>query len=206
VGNIVTGDDQQTQTIIQVGALPSLLSLLHSPKKGIKKEACWTLSNITAGTKLQIQAAIDAGLIPPLIRHLAEAEFEIKKEAAWAISNATSGGTPEQIRYLVEAGCIKPLCELLGCGDAKTILVALEGIENILKVGPPDSEDYVQQIEEADGVVKLETLQNHLNNDIYSKVFSILEKHFNAEEEGPAPPQPELKFNFGTPAPQVFNF
>lgn len=30
------------------------------------------------------------------------AEFDIKKEAAWAVSNATSGGTAEQIRYLVE--------------------------------------------------------------------------------------------------------
>jgi hypothetical protein len=37
VGNIVTGDDLQTQVIINVGALPCLLSLLSSPKKGIKK-------------------------------------------------------------------------------------------------------------------------------------------------------------------------
>jgi len=140
-----------------------------------------------------------------LIRQLAEAEFEIKKEAAWAISNATSGGSPEQIKYLVTCGCLKPLCDLLSCGDAKTILVALEGIENILKVGPPDSEEYVLKIEEAEGVEKLENLQNHQNNDIYTKVFSILEKHFNAEE-GSAEPQQGLNFNFGTPAPQVFNF
>jgi hypothetical protein len=30
------------------------------------------------------------------------AEFDIKKEAAWAISNATSGGTADQIRFLVQ--------------------------------------------------------------------------------------------------------
>jgi len=206
VGNIVTGDDHQTQVIINVAALPSLLSLLHSPKKGIRKEACWTLSNITAGTKLQIQAVIDAGIIPPLIRQISEAEFDIKKEAAWAISNATSGGSPEQIRFLVNSGCIKPLCDLLGCGDPKIILVALEGIENILKVGPPDSNDYVVKIEEADGVEKLEGLQGHQNQEIYEKVFGILEKHFNAEEETPAPTHQELNFNFGTPTPQVFKF
>lgn len=51
VGNIVTGDDLQTQIIINVAALPCLLSLLSSPKKGIRKEACWTISNITAGKK-----------------------------------------------------------------------------------------------------------------------------------------------------------
>jgi hypothetical protein len=56
VGNIVTGDDMQTQIIINCGALPCLLNLLTtSHKKSIKKEACWTISNITAGTKEQIQ-------------------------------------------------------------------------------------------------------------------------------------------------------
>ena len=62
VGNIVTGDDMQTQVIIGCGALTCLLHLLKTAqKKSIKKEACWTISNITAGTKEQIQAVIDAG-------------------------------------------------------------------------------------------------------------------------------------------------
>lgn len=42
VGNIVTGDDVQTQVIINCGALSCLLSLLSSNKDGIRKEACWT--------------------------------------------------------------------------------------------------------------------------------------------------------------------
>jgi hypothetical protein len=65
VGNIVTGDDMQTQVIISCGALTCLLHLLKTAqKKSIKKEACWTISNITAGTKDQIQAVIDAGASP----------------------------------------------------------------------------------------------------------------------------------------------
>ncbi|XVF66160.1 hypothetical protein PTKIN_Ptkin10aG0012800 [Pterospermum kingtungense] len=102
VGNIVTGDDLQTQCIIDHGALPCLLSMLtHNHKKSIKKEACWTISNITAGNKEQIQAVINAGLIGPLVNLLQNAEFDIKKEAAWAISNATSGGTHQQIKYVI---------------------------------------------------------------------------------------------------------
>lgn len=135
VGNIVTGDDMQTQIIINCGALPCLLNLLQTThKKSIKKEACWTLSNITAGTKDQIQAVLDAGIIPPLVNLLATAEFDIKKESAWAISNATSGGTREQIKYLVQTGCIRPLCDLLTCTDTRIVSIALEGLENILKV------------------------------------------------------------------------
>jgi importin subunit alpha-1 len=56
VGNIVTGNDQQTQMIINCSAAPCLLALLtHNHKKSIKKEACWTISNVTAGNKDQVR-------------------------------------------------------------------------------------------------------------------------------------------------------
>ena len=45
-----------------------------------------------------------------------------------------SGGNSDQIKYLVQNGCIPPLCELLQVHDAKIVTVALEGLENILKV------------------------------------------------------------------------
>jgi hypothetical protein len=56
------------------------------------------------------------------------------QEAAWAISNATSGGRPEQIQFLVQCGAIRPLCDLVTVNDARIVTVALEGLENILKV------------------------------------------------------------------------
>eukprot|EP01116_Phalansterium_solitarium_P010374 TRINITY_DN250_c0_g1_i1.p1 TRINITY_DN250_c0_g1~~TRINITY_DN250_c0_g1_i1.p1 ORF type:complete len:525 (+),score=158.08 TRINITY_DN250_c0_g1_i1:155-1729(+) len=215
VGNIVTGDDLQTQIMINVSVLPCLLHLLGSPKKAIRKEACWTISNITAGNKNQIQAVVDANIIPPLVALLANAEFDIKKEAAWSISNATSGGSPEQIRYLVSQGCIKPLCDLLTCTDARIVTVALEGLENILKVGEKDSKEtgavnaYAGYMEEADGLVKIETLQSHQNHDIYEKSVKILETYFGAEETDGADIAPTMdaaqtsfQFGVGAGAPQ----
>ncbi|GAB2215384.1 hypothetical protein Drorol1_Dr00019767 [Drosera rotundifolia] len=122
VDNIVTGDDMQTQFVIDNGVLRSLLGLLtNNHKKSIKKQACWTISKITAGNKQQIQAVIEAGLIGPLVNLLQTADVDIKKEAAWAISNATSGGTNDQIKFLVSQGCIKPLCDLLTCPDPRII-------------------------------------------------------------------------------------
>ena len=70
----------QTQIIINCGVLPSLLSLLSSPKEGIRKEACWTISNITAGNAAQIQAVIDANIIPPLIHLLTNGDLKTRKE------------------------------------------------------------------------------------------------------------------------------
>lgn len=103
------------------------------------------------------QAVIDAGIFPVLIDILAKAEFKIRKEAAWAITNATSGGAPEQIRYIVVEGCIPPLCNLLTVMDPKIIQVALSGLENILRVGEQDAplhngvNEYAVQIEECYG-------------------------------------------------------
>ncbi|KAJ7955182.1 Importin subunit alpha [Quillaja saponaria] len=207
VGNIVTGDDQQTQCIISHGALSYLLNLLtQNHKKGIKKEACWTISNITAGNREQIQAVIEAGLIAPLINLLLNAEFDIKKEAAWAISNATSGGTHDQIKYLVSQGCIKPLCDLLICPDPRIVTVCLEGLENILKVGEAeknlgnsgDVNLYAQLIDDAEGLEKIENLQSHDNNEIYEKAVKILETYWLEDEDETLPPgdgtQPGFSF------------
>ncbi|GMH02587.1 hypothetical protein Nepgr_004426 [Nepenthes gracilis] len=196
VGNIVTGDDVQTQWIIDHQALPHLLSLLtHNHKKSIKKEACWTISNITAGTKEQIQAVIDASIIAPLVHLLQNAEFDIKKEAAWAISNATSGGSHEQIKFLVSQGCIKPLCDLLACPDPRIVTVCMEGLENVLKVGEAeknlgttgDANVYAQMIEEADGLDKIENLQSHDNNEIYEKAVKLLETYWVEEDDEALP-------------------
>ncbi|GAA5878652.1 hypothetical protein JCM3774_000440 [Rhodotorula dairenensis] len=191
VGNIVTGDDLQTQVVLASGALPALLALLSSPKEGIRKEACWTVSNITAGSPAQIQAVIDANIIPPLINILQHADFKTKKEACWALSNATSGGLqePNQIRYLVSQGCIKPLCDLLNSTDNKIIQVALDGLENILKVGDADKElnggvnKYALFVEEAGGMLAIHNLQHHENLEIYKKSFNIMDAYFPDDEE-----------------------
>ena len=52
----MTGDDNQTQQVINCNALPRLLALLNSPKKGIRKDSCFAISNIASGTREQIQA------------------------------------------------------------------------------------------------------------------------------------------------------
>lgn len=219
VGNIVTGNDLQTQFIINNNALPCLLALLSSPKKGIRKEACWTISNITAGNKDQIQAVIENNIIPPLIQLLTNAEFDIRKEAAWAISNATSGGNSQQIKFLVHQGCIRPLCDLLTVNDPKIVNIALEGLENILKTGEEESKMTNGQnqmaifISEAEGLNKIEDLQQHSNNDIYEKCIKILETYFGVEEEEEmaalAPTMEGHTFGFGMDqgqGPGTFDF
>ncbi|GAA5800050.1 armadillo-type protein [Helicostylum pulchrum] len=219
VGNIVTGDDSQTQMVINCGALQALLHLLSSPKEPIRKETCWTLSNITAGNTNQIQAIIDSGIVGPLIQVLSTGETKTKKEACWAVCNATSGGLnkPEQIKYLVHQGCIKPLCDILASMDNKIIQVALDGLDNILKVGDMEKVNtmdglnpYALLIEECGGVEYIHALQHHDNVEIYKKAYALIDTYFNDAEEiqdtEMAPDTQNGQFMFHNDSQGGFNF
>jgi importin subunit alpha-1 len=189
VGNIVTGTDQQTQVVINLGVLQCLSQLLGSRKVSLVKETCWTISNITAGVPQQIQAVIEANLFPQLIHLLQSGDFEVKKEAAWAVSNATSGGNPDQIRYLVHQGCIKPFCDLLAERDHNLVVVALDCLENILKVGKGDMQDgneenpFAVAIEESGGIEKIEDLTVHKEMEVCQKATKIIDEYFGSEDE-----------------------
>lgn len=161
-------------------------------------------------------------MIPSLV-HLAQyAEFDIKKEALCAISNATRGGSHEQIKYLVEQRCIKPLCDILVCQDPSVISVCLDGLENILKVGEVEKSrghlNYSQLVEDAEGLEKIEKLQSNDNNEIYEKAVKILETYWVEQDDDEETQQEQdagddgshLSIEFGRKRVQVppggFNF
>jgi hypothetical protein len=58
IGNVVSGDDAQTQAVVDAGGLQAVRPLLAHAKKGIRKEACWMLSNVAAGSKDQIASLL----------------------------------------------------------------------------------------------------------------------------------------------------
>jgi len=206
VGNIVTGDDNQTQVVINNSALPRLLVLLSNVKKAIRKEACWTISNITAGSVEQIEAVIQNNLFQPVIHVLQRGKFDVKKEAVWAVSNATSGGSAEQIRYLVTLDVIPSLCDLFNSNNAKVIMVALEGLENILKVGEADKVQthgrnlFAEKVEECGGLDLLESLQTveMVGDEIYERLILIIRKFFGGEQDDTYVTAPEVDCNTNT--------
>ena len=75
-GNIVTGTDEQTQVVIDAGALAVFPSLLTNSKTNIQKEATWTMSNISAGRQHQIQQVVNHGLVPFLVGLLSKTDFK----------------------------------------------------------------------------------------------------------------------------------
>ena len=75
------------------------------------------------------------------------------------------------------------MCALLEVKDAKTVLVILDGLANILAAAEKMNElDKVTlHIEECGGLDRIESLQSHDNVEIYHKALAILEQYFTTE-------------------------
>jgi len=215
LGNIVSGNDSHTQAVVDAAVLDAIVPLLGNPRKTIRKEACWMLSNVAAGTEAQLQRAMATpGLLPKVLEQMgAAAEWDVRKEAAWVVSNMATGGKEREVAALVQAGAVRPLCDLFDTGDVRVITIALEAVEVLLKhFGNgangtlPASLDVPQLMEECDGISKLEQLQEHENENIYNKAVRLIEVYFSdddgaaAESENLAPQiASNGTFSFGFP-------
>lgn len=73
---------------------------------------------------------------------------------------------------------------------------------------------YAQLVEDAEGLDKVEALQDHPNEDLYEKAVHILETYFDideGEDQNLAPQATATGYAFGAPAPEggqqmMFNF
>ena len=188
LGNLVVGNDEQTQAILDEGVLQYFPELLLSKNEKIVKSGLWFLSNICAGNIQQIQAVIDAGLIPSIIKALGEESYRNQIEAAWAVSNISQGGTAEQILFLVDNGLIPSLCHLLTSIDNQVLMVALDTVNNIIMSSDDRQKSVVRDISRCGGLESIEKLQFHDNSDIYNLASKILEEFeeliFEVEKEG----------------------
>ncbi|CAJ1451479.1 unnamed protein product, partial [Effrenium voratum] len=117
VGNIVTGDDLQTDAVLACLPFGAIRQLLASPKMKIRKECCWLLSNICAGTLAQVSQVLEAGLFDILVTMAHDAEYSVRKEVAFAIANASE--RKEMAPHLIDAGSLPAMVELMGSRDHK---------------------------------------------------------------------------------------
>jgi importin subunit alpha-1 len=203
LGNFVSGNERQTQAVVNAGIIDVIPSLLNHPKKNIRKEACWLLSNIAAGNSDQISAVISkASMMQTVLNLLEKAEWDVRKEAAWVVSNIATGGLTSHVHDLVEFGAINALCSVISAADPKILLVILDAIDSILRVGKSSDRDYAGYVDECDGLDAIENLQTHENDNVYEKAVAIIETYFGVEEGEDENLVPEVHgdtFSFGLP-------
>jgi len=154
IGNIVSGDESETDAIVNCNALPAMMTLLNHEKTSLRKDVCWAISNIAAGNTAQIQKIIDCqGLLNKLVSLLKTDQFEIKKECSWALSNLTTTCSPEQVSCLLKCDIIEAMVPMINTNDAKLLKVLLEGMNNI-----------VATVSRLDDVILLKSLTETIQN------------------------------------------
>lgn len=118
-------------------------------------------------------------------------EFVIQKEVTYVLANATEG-SEEQINKLEEAGSILALANVLTCPEARVVMAALTGIDNLLRQSalrspPPEGglSPGGQQLSNSDHWDSFCDLRHHANGDVSAKTVEMLSAWFPdiAEDE-----------------------
>ncbi|KAA6388037.1 MAG: putative importin subunit alpha-3 [Streblomastix strix] len=76
VGELASGSELDTQSVVNAGALDALNILLQKTKLVILKESCWVLSNIAAGTSSQVDALLQSGCIQRILALLHSSQVD----------------------------------------------------------------------------------------------------------------------------------
>ena len=185
VGNIASGNANQTQKLLDWNLLNYLKKTIFNQVKQIRKESAWIISNIAAGTQKQIETLISEDFLPILDKSIKEDDNEIKKECIWAVCNLTSVENPEYLKRILDQGILDIICDCLKMDDAKYLAVCLEAFGNLLSFGqktcPNGPNPIVNQIEKMGMFDILEKLQYHPVEVVYEKTLKILETYFDTQ-------------------------
>ena len=185
IGNIISGNANQTQEILNLGVLNVLKKTLFHEKSSIRKETAWILSNICSGTQKQIECIIDNGFLELFNKCLKNDIIDVKNEICWAITNLTIVNNFNYMKNIIDEGIVEIICSLLKEKNTKILCISLEALGNLLIFGKKNSVNgrnfIVEKIENCGAEDDLVNLQYHSLDIVYQKALYILENYFDTE-------------------------
>ena len=185
LGNIISGNANQTQKILDYNIYDILKELMFHNNKRIKKEANWIISNIASGTQRNIMDLIDNGFFPLIYKIFKNEDKDIRVEAIWTLCNFTQINKDEYLQILLKQGLLEIISECLKSQDPKDIAISLEALTNLLEYGQKNSLNgnnlIAFELEKIGLFPVLENLQYHPIEMIYEKVLKTLETFFSTE-------------------------
>eukprot|EP01033_Poteriospumella_lacustris_P023315 gene23315-biopygen7318 len=178
VGAILSGNEDQTQHMIDAGVIPALSKLLEMDRKAIRREACWALSNIAGGSGQQVQALFDTTppVFPKVLEIIRTGTMDVRREALFVLINGLESCSWESILYLVDAlQVLRVLCELLSINSAAVLTVVLQCIHKLLKrAADKDQVDrFIAVVADLNAIDAIENLQSHGSSEVHRYIVAI---------------------------------
>jgi len=191
VGNFISGTAVHTQAAIDAGAMHAMVRLVSHPRRNVRREACWCVSNVAAGTHAQIEAVMSTpGLLEGVMEQARMGEWNVRKEATWVFCNIAAAGTEGQVCRIMAGGLAETLMEVLQTDDARFLEILLDGVAVILRTerklkdsGNPAAAccNFAAEFEEYGIIVRLQELQDHESTAVYEKALALGETYYAAD-------------------------
>lgn len=134
---------------------------------------------------------------PLVIEAFEKDEYDVRKEAAWCVANVMHCfklkpglESAQRVAKLVQMGCMRPMIKMLESNDPTVQKLMLEALGHMLSAGEELGKHngkgeniFTVAFDEAEGIDKLEQLQEHENEDVYSAAVDLLERFFGEEDD-----------------------
>lgn len=86
--NVASGSAEQTAAVVEAGAAPLLVNLLHSEDPRLREQGVWALGNLAGDGPVLRTQLLEAGVLEPILVVLQMDESaKVLRNASWTVSN-----------------------------------------------------------------------------------------------------------------------